>query len=217
MNSNYFELICDKNLDYIDDLINYLNSNIEEIMDYFNLNDIKDKKKIVIWTDLNKYIKHIEQYTEYEDYMCADTFDGNMNMLSLEEAHKTNEHANMKVNELIQNVKHEFVHICQQECEKESISDDIAWFWEALATNLGNPEQFSKIDISDITIDQLNNFNKLNNAYPISFTLGKYMLENYTHDEILEYVKYPKKLERDQYNILSAAKEENMINNTMSI
>lgn len=216
MNGKYFELICDKELDYIKELFDYLNLNMEEIMMFFNIDNISEKKKIIIWTDLDKYKNHIEKYYEYKDYMCADTNDGNINILSLEEAHKTIEHSDMTFDEMKKNIKHEFVHICQQECEEESIGYDIAWFWESLATNLGNPESFNEVDVSDVTIEQLSEFNNLDCGYPIAYTLGKYILTSYSHDEILEYVKYPKILEQEQCEILDNIKR-NIIKSKKSI
>ena len=99
----------------------------------------------------------------------------------------------MTLDELKSTILHEFVHICQQESELEHIDNDIIWFWEALATNLGNPEAFSKVVIK-ATNEEINNFNSLSQNYPIAFTIGNYMLNNYNHDDILEYVKYPSKL-----------------------
>ena len=54
-----------------------------------------------------------------------------INLLSLEAAQKTKEHTNMTIDELKSIILHEFVHICQQESEKEHIKEDIVWFWEA--------------------------------------------------------------------------------------
>ena len=111
----------------------------------------------------------------------------------------------MTVDELKSTILHEFVHICQQEAQKETIDNEIIWFWEALATNLGNPEKFSKILIT-ATNDEINNFIFLPYNYPIAFTIGNYILENYTNEEILEYVKYPTKLLNDSELILNDAR-----------
>ena len=116
----------------------------------------------------------------------------------------------MTVNDMKLIILHEFVHICQQESEIEHIDDDIVWFWEALATNLGNPEKFSKIKI-EATNKEINNFDSLPYNYPIAYTIGNYILEHYTHKEILEYVKYPTKLLNDSDDILNSAREYSKI------
>ncbi len=175
-------------------------------MKFFELDSLNFKRKIIIYNDLELYKKHIKQFYEYKDYMCADTNDRNINLLSLEEAHKTKAHANMTVKDLKNTILHEFVHICQQDSEIDSIDKDIVWFWEALATNLGNPGAFTKIVIK-ATNEEINNFNSLSQNYLTAFTIGNYMLENYSHEAILEYVKYPQKLLRDSEEILNNARE----------
>ena len=138
--------------------------------------------------------------------MCADANDGNINLLSLEAAHQTKEHANMTLDELKKIVLHEFVHVCRQETKIEHVNDDVVWFWEGLATNLGNPDNFEVIQIH-ATNEEINQFNCCDNNYPIAFTIGGYMLGNYSHEEILEYIKYPSKLLNEFEQILNSARE----------
>ena len=206
LEKNNFIITYDENISYIPEVVDYLESKINDIMSFFELHSLNSKRKIVIYNNLKLYKRHIEQFYEYHDYMCADTNDGNINLLSLEEAHKTKEHKDMTLDELKSTILHEFVHICQQEKELEHLDSDIVWFWEALATNLGNPEAFSNISIK-ATNEEINNFNSLEQNYPTAFTIGNYMLENYSHEGILEYVKYPSKLLVDSEKILNAARE----------
>jgi len=201
-----FIIDYDESLTYIPEIVDYLETRINGIMDFFELTNLSEKKKIIVYNDLEEYKKHIEQFYKYEDYMCADTNDGNINLLSVEEAHKTKEHANMRVDELKSTITHEFVHICQQESELESIGYDIAWFWEALATNMGNPDNFARVTIN-ATNEEINDFNSLEHNYPIAFTIGNYIFEKYSHKEILNYVKYPSKLLRDSDKILNEARD----------
>ena len=201
-----FIIYFDENISYIPEVVDYLESKINNIMTFFELDSLNSKRKIVIYNDLELYKKHIEQFYEYHDYMCADTNDGNINLLSLEEAHKTNEHKKMTLEELKSTILHEFVHICQQDCELEHLDSDIVWFWEALATNLGNPEAFTKVVIN-ATNEEIKDFNSLPCNYLIAFTIGSYMLENYSHEDILEYIKYPTKLLNDSEKILNGARE----------
>ena len=206
LEKNSFTIYYDENISYIPEVVDYLESKTNEIMKFFELDSLNSKKKIVIYNNLELYKKHIEQFYEYHDYMCADTNDGNINLLSLEEAHKTHEHKNMTLEELKSTILHEFVHICQQDSELEHLGSDIVWFWEALATNLGNPEEFTKVEIN-ATNEEINDFNSLPYNYPIAFTIGNYMLENYSHDDIFEYVKYPTKLLNDSEKILNGARK----------
>lgn len=196
----------DENLSYIPEVIDFLESKSDDIMSFFELDSLKRKRKIVIYSDIEQYKKHIEKNHEYKDYMCADTNDGNINILSLEEAHKTKTHANMTVDDMKSTIVHEFVHICQQDCEQERYERSIAWFWEALATNLGNPEKFSRIEIK-ASNEEINNFINLRSNYSTAFTIGNYLIDNYSHGEILEYVRKPSKLKLDTDKILDGARE----------
>lgn len=201
-----FILDYDEKLTYISNIINYLESKMEEIMLFFHLSSLSKKRKIVVYNDLELYKKHIEESFEYHDYMRADTNDGNINLLSIEEARKTKEHAFMTIEELKSTILHEFVHICQQECEIEHLDHDIVWFWEALATNIGNTEVFTSISFQS-TNAEIEEFNSLRGNYPIAFTIGRYLLEKYSHEQILDYVKYPSKLRADSDEILNHARE----------
>ena len=206
INNDSFMMICDDNIYYMIDVYNYLDSNTIGILNFFGLNKLKNKRKIIIYNDLEEYKKHIEKYHEYKDYMCADTNDGNINILSLEAAHQTKEHVNMSLDQLKSTILHEFVHLCQQDTEIEHFDKDIVWFWEALATNLGNPERFTRIEIK-ATNEEISDFISLQSNYLVAYTIGRYMLENYSREEIIEYVKYPSKLLRDSERILNNARE----------
>ena len=210
LEKNNFIIEYDENLEYIPETVNYLETKMNDIMSFFELYSFNSKIKIVVYNDLELYKKHIEHFFEYHDYMCADTNDGNINLLSLDAAHQTKEHANMTLDDLKKIILHEFVHICQQEKEVEHIVDDVIWFWEGLATNLGNPDNYEVIQIN-VSNEDINQFNCSADNYPIAFTIGKYMLETYLHEEILEYVKYPSKLINVSEQILNKAREWSFI------
>ena len=208
LETNSFIIEYDGKINYIPEIVNFLELKKIEIMSFFGLSKFNSKKKIIIYTDLESYKKHIEEYFEYQDHMCADSNDGNINVLSLEEAHKTKTYSNITLEELKEVMLHEFVHICQQESqiEKTKPEDEVIWFWEALATNLGNPTNYEVIPITSSN-NEIDNFNCSEHNYPIAFTIGRYMLENYTHGQILEYVKYPSGLIQEKEEILNAARE----------
>lgn len=196
----------DETLNYIPEVVNYLEIKMNDIMNFFELKKLSHQVKIIIYNNLESYKKHIEKFTTYRDYMCADTNDGNINLLSLEEAHKTKNHARMTLNELKSTILHEFVHICQQETEVEHINQEVVWFWEALATNLGNPELFHKIEVI-ATDEELSKFSSLSRNYLTAFTIGNYILENYSHEQVLEYIRFPRKLTIDSSKILKEVRE----------
>ena len=195
----------DESNSYMYDVCNYLDAKMDSIMNFFELDNLKYKRKIVIYNDLEKYKNHIEQFFEYQDYMCADTNDGNINMLSLEAAHKTKEHKNMTLDFLKSVITHEFVHICHIDSEIDNSVENV-WFMEALATNLGNPEYRNEITF-DESDKEILDFHNLTDKYDIAYTIGKYMLNNYSHEKILEYIRYPKKVLNDSSIIFDEVRE----------
>lgn len=199
-----FIISSDNELSYIEEIIEYLDDCSTYILKFFGLEEIPNKVNVVIWDDIDKYREHIEKYYEYKSYMIADTNDGNINLLDINVAQKYTEHTNLDIKRLKTTICHEFVHICQQNLEAEQIETDIYWFWEALATNLGNPDNFSVINF-DISPKELKEFNNVKNNYNIAFTIGKYMLSNIPHDTLIEYIKYPSKLKLDESKIISNA------------
>lgn len=110
----------------------------------------------------------------------------------------------MTEEEFERNIIHEFVHICEQEYHQSA--EHCAWFWEALALNLGDP--FDHVVPNSFTSEELmDQFYGLNDAYLVAYTLGKFMLENYSKDRILNYVKDSELLIHDTDQIIEDAKD----------
>lgn len=43
----------------------------------------------------------------------------------------------------------------------------------------------------------MDNYHQLKNAYPISYTIGRFLLDNYSKEHILEFVNHPNILLKD--------------------
>jgi hypothetical protein len=98
------------------------------------------------------------------------------------------------------------VHICQQEVNPNAYGCE--WFWEALALNLSG--QILPETSIDCTKEQLMfDYLSLPNGYPISYTIGKYMLENYPHERLIEYIATPQQLWDDTEKIINDVKNKN--------
>lgn len=201
-----FIIECDQDISYMPNIIATLENNTIEILDFFELGKLSQKKKVVIFTDREKYKKHLLPFVkEYKEWMCADTYDGNINLLEISEARKSKEHENMDMDEFIKCILHEFVHSCQQELNPNS--EGVAWYWEALATNLSN-QDYSVVSLENCDFKKLkSDFDDTKNGYSYAYTLGKYMLENYSKDRLLEYVKNPNSLKQDADNIFETVKQ----------
>ena len=136
--------------------------------------------------------------------MNGDTYGGNINILSIEECRKTIFHQDMTLEEMLKVITHEFVHACQQEINPDAA--DVEWFWEALATNLANPfDHVASMQCEDEKL--IKNLNATPYNYEICFTIGKFMLENYSHEQVLDYIKNPDKLRKNAKTIFKEERE----------
>lgn len=186
------EIIC--NHKYKSDLENIINSKKEMIFDFFNIDDVNTK--IIVWDNKNDYKNNLLDSwkkqgcdREYQDYFIANTEDGNINMLSYELVTSLDDFKDYSLNEYLLNICHEFVHICQESIGSRSPG----WFWEVIATNLGNPENQHETN-SEFTLDDLyNRFDDID-GYGAVYKLGKHLFENYDKDFILSLIKDNNKL-----------------------
>jgi hypothetical protein len=178
----------DDDKEYIMDLIDSINTDIKRIMNFFEINEFKEKKTVNIWNDLSDYKNYITPYVgEYHEWMVADTFNCNINILSFD-LFLSGSHRNCDFEDYKKILIHEFVHSCQQEVNSKA--KNVIWFWEALATNLSN-QQKKITEIPYSKSDIIGNYHKLKDAYSVSYTIGQYLLKNYSKSHILEYVKNP--------------------------
>ena len=198
--------------DLADVITRKLNETSKTIMDFFELNEVKDFK-IKIWDNLEEYKSYLMPYLkanneQYNDWIIQHTNDDNINILPARIVKLTSKHKNI-TNEKIALIScHEFVHICQSNVvEKEA--EGCFWFWEGLATNLGNPEDFYKL-IPEL--DQIKDMDSLeritnNGNYNYAYLVVQYMLKNISHKQILRYVKNEILLKQDEEKILKNVKD----------
>lgn len=194
-------------------VIQAIDRKAKKIMDFFGLSKIENLK-IKVWADYDEYKEHflgfLNKNNKHSDisFVTAHTNDQNINLLPTRLAQKTG-NSSASEEELLQDACHEFVHICQQKTLGRS-GDQNGWFWEALATNLGNEEQFDwvekeydkYVDWAPIkTIDDL-----AGKKYKYVYCMGKYMLENIPHEEIIGFIKNPDLLEKNAQEILDNTK-----------
>ena len=201
-----FIIESDKEISYIDEVISTLEEHTYDILNFFKLEKLSQKKRVIIYTNREKYKEHLLPYVkEFKDWMQADTYDGNINLLEISESRKSEAHKDLTLEEFTKCILHEFVHASQQEIN--SNSKGVAWYWEALATNLSG-QNYSIVDLSKCDFNKLqDDFNNTDYAYSYAYTIGRFMLDNYSQEQLLEYVKYPKKLKEDASKIFLAARQ----------
>lgn len=180
----------ENDISYIDKLVNVLNSKVLEIMDFFRINDFNEKIVIKIYDDKDKYKNNLINVwrknginRDFQDNFIANTEDGCINMLSFDLVRSIKDFEDYSIDEFCYNVRHEFVHICQQIVG----SANDGWFWEVLATNLGNPECQREVKINCSLDDVKYRFDEID-GYGVVYTIGNYLFSNYSKDFILELV-----------------------------
>lgn len=199
-----FIVYCDeKKKEEAEQLLQILSHDAERILDFFYLSQTEEKLDIIIYSNIDEYIKHVNQCgQQFYDWMIADTFDGKINILSIDICKKTNSHKNISLEDYSKLIIHEFVHICQQAVNPDC--RECIWFWEALATNLSGQKIESPKTLCTKD-DLIYHYTELPTAYSISYFLGQYMLKNMTHEKIYEYIKNPETLRCDVDEILNMA------------
>lgn len=186
------------------ELLNTLSSNMERILHFLKLDNLKEKVDILIYSTIEDYIKHVFKCGQaYYEWMIADTFDGKINIVAIDVCKKTDSHKNISLEEYSKLIIHEFVHICQQEVNPDSYGCE--WFWEALATNLSGQkmEYPNMICTKD---DLMFHYAEIPNAYSISYCIGQYILQNLSYEKIYEYISKPEILRQDTEILLMSVK-----------
>ncbi len=172
-----------------------LESDFKNVLSWFKIPKLNESFKIKEFNSIKEYRDHIVMFLgeeNYQEWMIADTFDGNINILRLDLCKKLDEHKEIDEAEYQKVLLHEFVHICHRQVIKDNIND--AWFYEALATNLSG-QSFSGNVYG--TFDQLkNNFFKVENNYVTAYYMGNYLFDNYSHDFVLGLINNETELNR---------------------
>lgn len=182
---------------YIEDVIDTLNTSLEEYLAFFNLDGLAEKVFI-------KFYDNIESFKEYNANICHNphkpgrvgiTRDNEIHMLSLSERLKERPQDNFDI--FLMGVKHELVHICHIAYKGNNKG---SWLAEGLANYLGSPRYEETLE--GCTIEHL----KTRSKYKYCYTLTKYLIEHYSHEKVLEYAKNEDLLLEDTEKLLEEAK-----------
>ncbi len=191
--NDQFIIFYHSNDENIQQLITALESKSKDIMNFFSLENISRKVIVKIYYSIDDYKKHLIPYLEemgenYHEWMIADTMDDNINMLELSLCRELSSHRDDTIQDQMENILHEFTHICHHELLGENNPHGHIWFSEALAINLSG-QDYSGNEIT-CTYDQLkNDFNNAPSNYSTSYLMGKYMFESYGKDFVLNLIK----------------------------
>lgn len=194
---------CDK--EYIELLVKTINERSPLICDFFGI-VYNEKIVIKLYNNLEEYKKNLEDSfrqqnleRKYENWMIANTEDGNINMQSLDLVKQQDDFKYYTDQIFCYNACHEFTHLCQQYLN----SKNPGWFWELIATNIGNPENQHECD--DIfTLEDLNERFDDIDGYGIVYKFGKYIFENYDRETILSWIKDNEKFMKEIEGIIES-------------
>ena len=195
----------ESDLEYIDDLIKYFKNNYKTIMNFFHLKEFTKKVKIKFWNSKEEYRDYFNKIYKEKGYHrtvsewevgrsfteeCLKIF-----LMSYKERVKCRGHEKDTLDSLFKVIVHEFVHTCQFEYNHHT--ESLTWFLEALATNLSC--QYDGLSLGlNATLDDIINGQV---SYSNYYTMGKYLLESYPKEYILELAKNKDLLLKDTKKI----------------
>ena len=202
----------ESDLEYIYDLIKYLRDNLDNIMNFFELKKLEHKIFIKLWDSKDKYREFIGNLIK--DYVIKNTVPewevarstnnngvSRIDLISYKESLKCKSHGKDTLDDLFKVIVHEFVHTCQFDYNNHT--ESLTWFSEALATNLSG--QYDELSLGlNASLDDIINGQV---SYSNYYTMGKYLLDNYPREYILELAHDKELLLKDTKKIYNGTIE----------
>ena len=202
-----FIIESDVELDYFDEVVDYIKENAKRILDFFNLDKLPDKVSILIlsYEPFKEFI--VSKYGEILDYVSGDT-DSKTNIiriLNVEDQIKYTIHTDADVDKIKKTAIHEIVHRCHNLYHTDY--RHTTWFAEGLAKNVANQSN-RPVDLNDCDFDQLrNDFRHYKGNYSYSYVIVNYILNNYSKEEIKKLYSDPDYLRANADRLFNEAKE----------
>lgn len=196
-----FVIESDIQLEYFDEVISYIIENERRILDFFKLKKLPNKVKILIlsYEPFKKFI--ISKYGEILSFVSGDS-DSETNtirILNVDDQIKYTTHKDADIERIKNTALHEIVHQCHHIYHTDY--RQTTWFAEGLATNISN-QKYEIQDLSECDFDMLkNDFRHYKGNYRFAYTIVKYVLNNYSNEEIERLYKDPEYL-RERADII---------------
>ena len=206
-----FIIESDLELTYFNDIVNYIKDNSSRILEFFKLDKLPNKVNILIlsYEPFRKYI--ISKNGEILSYISgfSDSKNHTIRVLNIEDQIKYTTHKNANVELIEKTILHEIVHQCHHICLTDY--QYIPWFSEGLATNLANQDN-KIVNLKDCDFERLkNDFMHYKGNYDYAYTIVKYILNNYSKEEIVKLYSNPEYLRGKQDTIFKEAKKNDII------
>ncbi len=204
-----FIIESDIQLNYFDDVVDYIAKNERKILDFFKLEKLPNKVKILIlsYEPFKEFI--ISKYGEILSYICGDSNSSThtIRILNVDDQIKYTTHKDADVKKIQDTALHEIVH----QCHHIYITDytgykQTTWFSEGLATNLSN-QKYELQDLNQCNFDELKtDFRHYKGSYRYAYTIVNYILNNYSDEEIERLYKNPAYVRETANRIFEEAK-----------
>ena len=149
-----FTIESNSNLEYFDDIVNYILKTEKIVFNYFKIQKLFSKYKIIImdYAPFKEYL--LKQEGKIYNYIRGITEGQTIRILNIEDQIKYTTHKDATLEDTKKMIMHELVHMCHH-----FVNDDYnqtIWFREGLATNLSN-QNYKKIDLSTCNFELLKN------------------------------------------------------------
>ena len=204
-----FIIESDVQLNYFDDVVDYIANNERRILDFFKLGKLPNRVKILIlsYEPFKEFI--ISKYGEILSYICGDSNSSThtIRILNVDDQIKYTTHKDADVEKIQDTALHEIVH----QCHHIYITDytgykQTTWFSEGLATNILN-QKYEIQDLNQCNFDELKtDFRHYKGSYRYAYTIVNYVLNNYSDEEIEKLYKNPDYVRESANKIFEEAK-----------
>lgn len=199
-NENFIIRYTESDISYIEEAIEKLNGKYIEYMEFFGVGKLPNKVEFVLYNDLVAFREKMINSNGHVKETTVGHAQGNLvEILTLNERKKIEIHKNSTEQTIIMTFAHELLHIFHAFYKGSNKS---SWFAEGLAINLGSPRY--ELGLIDCTADDLINRRGKSRHF---FAMVKYMLENMSHEKILEYAKNDDLVINDTEEIYTLANE----------
>ncbi len=204
----------EKDMDYIDELADYVNNNCKEILDFFDILQLDKKVNVYFHNSVDEFREKCMEFGLGDEngnvplWICGfKNYLNDIHTLCLEEYRKTDGHKNGNLNDLKSLILHEFSHRAYSYATKD---DDISyskgryiWLNEGIATEISHQYDNVKLSFRASLDDMINGCNIYDNYH----TMFVYTLETYGRDYVLQLVHDYDKLIEDTPKLFDEVKK----------
>lgn len=168
-----------EDFEYLEELKSYIDLNILDIIEFFNLENFKDKINIKLFGDLEDFRNVINKLTNMEvpEWLCGFSFSKGdkeyIYTLSLDNYKKTLSHENDELVDLKKLIMHEIVHACNR---KYSGNYNVPlWLKEGLALYLAKQDKYINKELNANCYELMNDVVSYHNYLIVmNYALNKY-------------------------------------------